>query len=113
MTMTSMENDPVDRIFPDMLTSHSLPAVWPESSKEILKCPSSVLKTLSGISPPDNFLKKGVLRQDTGRTKTVISMTSDHAPFLPDHCKKVPTRRIVPTEVRLLLFPCLQAIYFT
>ena len=100
---SSMGMSAVSSVPADMLTSHSLPALWPESSYELSK--RSLFNSLTSQSSSlDNVLRKGIIRRDMGRTKTVISVTSDHAPYIPDHCKKVPTRRIAPTEVRYFVF---------
>ncbi|XP_012939137.1 uncharacterized protein LOC101860864 [Aplysia californica] len=85
------------------LMSTSLPADWAKPlDDDVFKSPRSAFRALIDQSEkPDSFLwtSASTVRLDTGRAKSVFSVNRGHTPFIPEHCKKVPSRRIAPIEV--------------
>lgn len=63
----------------------------PSRFKPLLHANLKVHKPMPFMSPPLSFE-----RMDK---RTVISVDSLHSPYIPAHCKKMPTRRVTPVEV--------------
>lgn len=88
------------------VTSCSLPATFRDTSPSFSKSPNKIrlspFRQQNGCvnrsqlhlsSTDENQPQGGVVR------RKVIAVHSQHAPFIPEHCRRNPSRRIVPKEV--------------